>query len=323
MSRQPSKGIAGLWRRLTRRLGRSLYLDLGGAGATLLVAGSGRSGTTWLAEVLNHDNAYRYLFEPLHPAERESRRLLPPRLYARPGSRPPAVVSAVEAVMTGRIRDPWTDQYNLRLVATRRLVKEVWQNLLLGWVRQEYPEVRIALILRHPCAVADSQVQTGWDWRVDPGSFLSQPDLMDDHLEPYRVLLSSTEDPFERHLLTWCVENLVPLRQLAPATAYLAFYEHLRTDPWRELPPLFGFCGRPWDPSVIDRLAKPSALARSDWSPGEGHSPVGAWRSRVSPERMARAADLLATFGLDRLYDVRDPMPRIRGEEVLSAFSTA
>ena len=34
---------------------------------TVLIAGSGRSGTTWLSEILNYNNDYRSIFEPFYP----------------------------------------------------------------------------------------------------------------------------------------------------------------------------------------------------------------------------------------------------------------
>jgi len=34
----------------------------------VFVSGSGRSGTSWLANLCNYRNDFRYLFEPLNPA---------------------------------------------------------------------------------------------------------------------------------------------------------------------------------------------------------------------------------------------------------------
>ena len=324
MARQPVEGVPGLWRRLTRRLGRSLYLDLGsGAAATLLVAGSGRSGTTWLAEVVNQDNAYRYLFEPAHPEHGPQAREPAPRPYARPGSRDPALLALGRALAEGKVRDRWTDQYNRKLVARRRLVKDIWVNLLLGWLAEVYPGLRIVLVIRHPCAVADSQFATRWGWRVDPGQFAEQHELVEDHLEPYRGLLTRRPDPFDDYVVTWCVENLVPLRQLAPGRAHVAFYEHLTSEPERELPRLFRYAGRPWGGEVLAEVGRPSSVSRMDGTVTSGRSPIESWQARVSDGRLDRAGELLATFGLDRLYDARVPMPRIRGEEVLASFSTA
>ena len=33
----------------------------------VLISGSGRSGTSWLANICNYKNDFRYIFEPLNP----------------------------------------------------------------------------------------------------------------------------------------------------------------------------------------------------------------------------------------------------------------
>src|SRR5579872_7287496 len=43
----------------------------------VLIAGSGRSGTTWLAQVVNHDHSYRYYHEPFGPAVSPALRPVP------------------------------------------------------------------------------------------------------------------------------------------------------------------------------------------------------------------------------------------------------
>src|SRR5439155_18259088 len=109
--------------RVRRRMARRLFVDVaGGPRRTVLVAGSGRSGTTWLGELLTRGSATRYVFEPLHP------RLGPfpgefPRTYARPGS----AFDDEEAwarILSGRVRHPWVDQYAHAFLPRRRVVKD-------------------------------------------------------------------------------------------------------------------------------------------------------------------------------------------------------
>ena len=59
--------------RLPRLLG-GLHVDLarGDPGKTVFLAGTGRSGTTWLAGLINHDQSYRDVFEPFHPGKVEA-----------------------------------------------------------------------------------------------------------------------------------------------------------------------------------------------------------------------------------------------------------
>jgi hypothetical protein len=273
----------------------------------VLLAGSGRSGTTWLAELLTRSNRFRYLFEPLHPS-RTMPLGLPPRPYLRPAEAHTTLTETVEGMLTGRIRGRWVDQYNRKAVARRRLVKDVWANLTLGWVQARHPDTKIILVLRHPLAVAESQLATGWEWWTDPATLWSQPALVEDHLGPWRAVFDGLTDPLRRHVATWCVENAVPLCQLAPDNVYVACYEHLAAAPERELPPLFAFAGVRWDDRALAAVARPSSVAR------DGKASL----EHASTELVRWTADTLAAFGLDRVYG-EGPEPLVRDARALLA----
>jgi hypothetical protein len=207
-------------------------------------------------------------------------------------------------------------------MARRRLVKDIWLNLLLGWLAEAYPRLKIVLVLRHPCAVADSQFNTQWGWRADPTQFLGQPSLMQDHLEPYRALLAGQPDPFHDHVVTWCVETMVALRALERGRAFVAFYEQLWSEPERELRRVFAYAGRPWKPKVLKALELPSAVSRPDGTISMGRSPIESWRRTVSEERRKRADEILGSFGLDGIYRAEDSMPLASADDVLARLST-
>ena len=43
-----------------------MFIDTGNIKNTIFIAGSGRSGTTWLMEMINYKNQFRPIFEPFH-----------------------------------------------------------------------------------------------------------------------------------------------------------------------------------------------------------------------------------------------------------------
>ena len=57
--------IRGVGEQLRMR-SRGSWLDLGDWRRTVLLAGTGRSGTTWVEKVINHRNRFRVMFEPFH-----------------------------------------------------------------------------------------------------------------------------------------------------------------------------------------------------------------------------------------------------------------
>jgi hypothetical protein len=225
----------------------------------------------------------------------------------------------MEAILSGRVRSVWTDKYNRKRLGSRRLVKEVRGNLLLGWLHANFPEVPIVMVLRHPCAVVQSQLDLPWNWHLDLADFLAQSALMEDHLEPFRSLLSEPLSPFERHVVLWCVENYVPLRQFREGDLHLAFYEDLVMRPEAEIRRLFTFLGKPFDPSALAKLSRPSAVTRQNSAVRTGGDPVESWTATLAAAQVSQAVQLLSKFGLDRVYG-EAPMPRLdRADEALEA----
>ncbi len=275
---------------------------------TVFLAGTARSGTTWLSELVNHRNEYRYVFEPFDHRKVPQVAALGGRRYLRPDDDAPEAMSVAELVLSGRIRHPWTERFNRRLVADRRLVKDVRANLFLKWMHVRFPGMPIILLLRHPFAVALSYENQGWRGAVD--TLLAQEDLMEDYLGPYAEQAAGARDAFERALFIWCVETLVPLRQFREGEIHVAFYEKLVRSPEVELPLLFSFLGRPYDPSVLAVVRRPSLTARRSRAAGSGSGPRSGWKEGMSGERLERAREVVRLFGLDGLYtDDGIPVP--------------
>jgi len=128
-----------------------LYVDTaGGLENTIFLAGSGRSGTTWIAELMNFDNSYRFIFEPLHINRVPLAKPFGWRRYLRPDDDNPELLDSMKTILGGRFRNSWTDHFNRCWIPKKRLVKEIRANLLLGWLHKHFPQVRIVLLLRHP-----------------------------------------------------------------------------------------------------------------------------------------------------------------------------
>ena len=191
------------------------------------------------------------------------------------------------------------------MIAHRRLVKEIRANMMLGALHENFPEMRIVWLVRHPCAVAESALRMGW--RDHLGDMLAQPDLVSDHLEPMVGWLTDLRDPFERRIAQWSIEQLVPLRQLAPGQVHLMFYEDLVLYPEAEGGRLLAFMGETWDQEAARVVGRPSRLARPDGL-SRTANPASGWKNRVSEDSYRAALRIVARMGLERLYD-SDGMP--------------
>ena len=296
---------------LSRLLG-SLHVDLGKGDHrdSVFLAGSGRSGTTWLSEVINQGGSYRYVFEPFNPVRVSAFGHFKTKQYLRPGDVREEFLEPARLALTGGLRDPWTDRFNTRIVARRRLIKDIRANLLLAWMRANFPGMPIVLLLRHPCAVVTSRLALGWRDNLD--ETMEQRDLVEDFLLPMEGEIRAADDDFERHLFLWCIDNYVPLKQFGREGIHLAFYENLLAHPERELQSLFDYIGVDLDDYALGGLGRPSPLSRKDAPPPS----VDGWRANVDTRQARRAGEILNLFGLDRVYG-EGPMPDSSGARAM------
>lgn len=276
---------------------------------TIFLAGTARSGTTWVSELINARNEYRYIFEPFNPGRVPQMRAFGPRRYLRPGEENPELFSIAEDVVTGRIRNSWTERYNRRFITDERLVKDIRTNLMLKWLHDAFPEMPIVLLLRHPCAVANSYAQHGWHGSVSP--LLSQQNLVDDYLRPHLQAIGGARDSFERALFIWCIETLVPLKQFGGEGLHVVFYERLAEDAGAEMQRIYRFLQKPFDASVLTAADRPSRTSRRGSAIANGRNPATSWIGKVDSSRVERAREIVDMFGLDGIYgDGVMPNPR-------------
>jgi hypothetical protein len=294
---------------LSRLLG-GLHVDLGDHRSSVFLAGSGRSGTTWVSGLINHRNAYRFVFEPFRPDKVGICENFGRKQYLRSGDRREEYLGPARTILTGGLRSFWTDRFNEKLVARRRLIKDIRANLLLGWMRANFPGMPIVLLLRHPCAVVTSQRALGW--RDVLSETMEQEELVEDFLVPMEAEIRAARGGFERRLFTWCIENYVPLKQFEPGEIHLCFYEDFLTRPELELRRLFSFLGEDFDERVYPLLNRPSPLSRQAAS-------MDAWQRSVTGHQLERAVEILGLFGLDRVYG-EAPMPDPSGAHALMSL---
>lgn len=270
------------------------------------VVGDGRSGTTWVANLLNYRGDSRLLFEPFHPTKVRDVKSYPLFLYLRRDSQDPRLEQFYTDVFTGKLpTHRRIDQYNPHLFYRSRLVKDIFANLFLQWVDHRFPQIKKILVLRHPFAVAVSKKRnSSWKWMEDPRSLLKQRELMEDHLEPFRDLLEASLPRFERQVLLWCLFHYVPFRELKREQVHLVFYEELCQEPEAELRRLFDYLGEPLDEkdARLKKQLKSTFQVTSASAIVQGGDLIGSWRRSVTAPELEAGEQLLRRFGLHEIY---------------------
>ncbi|HEV8059391.1 MAG TPA: sulfotransferase [Gemmataceae bacterium] len=290
---------------------RGVFIDLSrDFRRSVFLAGDGRSGTTWLSEILNCDNRYRYLFEPFHPSFVPLVKHFRFFQYLRPDNQDESFLKPARRIVTGAYRSTRVDSLNKRCIATRRLIKDIFSNLFLKWLQVRFPEMPIILVVRHPCAVAASKMKLKeWIWSVNPRDFLDQPELMADYFEPFRGLIEETTDEFGKQILHWCLTHYVPFEQFRRGELHVVAYEHLCENREQEIRRLFAHVGREFDPKALEASSKPSATITQDSAVVRKVDLVSGWLDKISPEQRRRACEIMEAFGLKLYAD--DPMPLV------------
>ena len=172
-----------------------------------IVAGYGRSGTTWVLDVLAQANGLRTIFEPLHP-QAIARAAPHAHQYLGRHDEDESLKALFEHFLFGDVHSIWADYrirtgwLNPRLEKLRswkdvksagsrfgrgrkyyfryrnqrhrpqRIIKVIRGNMMIGWLQRTF-DARVVFMVRHPAAVVLSQSSSPRSW--DPEPYRARP----------------------------------------------------------------------------------------------------------------------------------------------------
>lgn len=269
-----------------------------------------RSGSTWLMELIWSQPGFKYCNQPLslfNPLVRRHLGIDRWEALYEPGS-----VATFERyfrdICDGRIRfsNPNPLRGHYRPVTHRIVFKELHGCAdRINWFRDTF-DSRVAYLLRHPIAVAisserfpllDGFLETGY-----------REHFSHDQLA-FAARIASSGTPLERGVLSWCLQNSVPLRQATEDWAVVT-YEQLVVDPEPVIHELSTKLLLPKPDRMREALAVPSVNVKIKSNEETQHllyetsaerrpDLVDKWRRKVDPSQEARAMDIVGTFELD------------------------
>ena len=277
---------------------------------TVLLSGTGRSGTTWVSHLINYNNEYRYIFEPFHQDKVDACSGFKYRQYLRPENESEYFINAAKVILSGNIRNSWTDRFNDKLISNKRLIKDIRAMHLLKWIYVNFPGIPIILIIRHPLAVAHSKMKLKWGTHLE--EFLAQSELMEDFLNPFEKQIKNAQTTFEKHIFLWCIENYVPLRQFNEGEILVVFYEKMCARPLEEMDKVVTFLDKKLNNRILGRLGTASEVCRKDSAIYTRENLISSWVKYFSVDQINKAVDILKMFGLNNIYS-RNPMPQEDG----------
>lgn len=275
---------------------------------SIIIDGVGRSGTTWLAEILADILHYRQIFEPFRPDKVEIFSEFQYKEYIPPSYRNDEYFNIFKRILAGKIKNRWINQDNRVFRAQGRIIKSIRASFFLKWIKNNFPEIPIIFMMRHPCAVTNSRTELGWS-QNELDLLLKQEKLVTDHLEPYLNVIKDAKTLIQKNACIWCIQNLIALNTMEPDDWFIITYEHLFMNPEDEIKNILMFIGyiKEFDISKIKNRHSLQTLKQSDIIT---HSnPLEAWKTKLSENDINDILNIVREFSLDNIYDI-EIMPK-------------
>jgi hypothetical protein len=302
----------------TQFLNRVLHFNnwLDNYNEVIWLLGDGRSGTTWIQNLINHKRNYRLVFEPFHPELIDAMDFIEPHQYLRSSDSHPGLEKITADIFSGRFMDERIDKFNRSFFYNGIIVKDIYANLLSCWARQRFPDVKIVLLIRNPFSVAISKSKkTDWLWTTEPLKLLNQPDLYEDYLEPFDDLIRKTSregDYIQCQILIWAIINYVPLCQFKQDEICVVFYEEVYANPVDEISRIMQFVKGENSRYRVNlstrQIKRPARVSGKESNIIRGTSPVDSWKDELTVQQIDAGMQILRCFGFENWYD-NESMP--------------
>jgi hypothetical protein len=292
----------------------------------LLVIGEGRSGTTWLANLLNFDHHYRMLFEPF-----QAENFRPPIAYKSEYPFPDsdgndAVDRHIQKVIRGNFISGHANVQFPKALYRGLLIKDISAQLIIDQLCDSAPGMRRTMIIRHPFAVAESKSKT-FSWPTDPSTFVSHDNPRRDEIEGQRDIIdkvAATGDPILIQILLWCLSTRFALSSRSISSFSLVFYEDLITHPKQELRRLFADLDllaryNENQQLIEDQLGHRSHVTFRNNAIENSRKQHAAWHNQWQPRTIDAGLQILEEFGFQNVYS-DDFSPLLGIDQLLSSM---
>lgn len=297
---------------------------------TVVIAGTERSGTTWLFELLAQMEGYRALHEPLTGNPFAQHHGFEVRNTIDPLDRPAVKTEYMRNVLRGVVPQPSCWRFSSKQNVQRAVdffrerkvvVKFVRANRMLMWLGQTFSPRGIIFIVRHPCAVVASMKhfarfkpdELRRDFGEDPVRQAVQETLPTAMYNRYQDILTSIDSYVGVLAALWCLDHVIPfhhhLKEGQRPPWHLVSYEEMVLDPLKVIQTFETHLGLPVDEGIRRRVRDESS---SVWKSQllEPQAQVEKWKTKLSRDEIDDVLAIVRAFGLDNLYD-DSPFPHL------------
>ncbi|MEM6630814.1 MAG: sulfotransferase domain-containing protein [Bacteroidota bacterium] len=287
----------------------------------ILVFGSGRSGTTWLSEILVKSVDHSVLInEPLKNAKsKEIDRLG----FTGWGQYIPEndqewkeAHYLFQKLFSGR----WFNPNHLHPINSLQEIplakwwvhKFIRGNLLMPWIINNFSVVKPIYIIRNPFAVVNSQLQhAGWGLAKNPdfpnGVQIPPFKYFNQFYQKYEEKFLKIRRIEELLALRWCMENEYILSHPYHNQKWITImYESLLRDPKAEITRISQALAIPFRQNEMKELRRPSKSAFDKDIPSDQSLQSSKWKQQLSPIQKEYIEKILDESDFKEIYSSKE-----------------
>lgn len=283
---------------------------------SIVISGHPRGGTTWLKEVICHNQNLFDLWEPLHPKilSEYARTQIDYFPYFLPEkNKNDLLLKYFSDITQGKYISEKLLQQNERFKDYNRcntiLIKFCRLSPLLPWVRAHFPELKILHVHRHPLAVISSQMRHG-AWNLKDAYDGYPVERLNNSFFPqffkqFEDVLNSVKTP-EEYLAVNYALNILPISfGFEHENIHMIKYETILSNPEKEMIKIFDFFNLKTPDNLKSIVAKPSATTKSGSAilSGENFNENKSYLKYLDNDQIERILNILAKFGFNKINE--------------------
>ena len=282
-------------------------LKRGDFSSVIWLIGDGRSGTTWIANLLNADKSYREMFEPFHPVKVTGAKTFQENMYIAPEDKNEDLYKYMQSIFNGSLTNLWVDKELPSKEFSGLLVKDVFANLHAKWAIRNFEKVKPILLIRNPLSVASSKYITRrWNWPAEPELYLADDKLMSTHLIGLDEVIKNVKkrnDFIEKQVLNWCIIHKVLTNQFSLTDIHVICYEEAYLNPKETIKSALEYAEKEKNNYLSEELLGASSIVSFKGSSiVEKKNPLTIWQENITEKQFLLSKDLLTEFGLSNWY---------------------
>jgi len=280
---------------------------------TILISGTGRSGSTWLAEMLRGLRGYKFLNEPFMDTPLRRRTYLDSTASA-----PPSLSVYIRRALRGQLWRSWKWRFEAdtpvgmlyEFATCRKVIAKFTRALrMVRWMHRHY-EVRGTIVLiRHPCAVISSMLRHGGGWHEDHLENLGESpieqvlgrNLPDGLCHRFEAAVASANHRYEVLAHLWSLDYHVAFFDTENERYpwVLVPYERLLTRGASELRRIADAMDLKLTDNVLQHVDVASASASDDLRTRDVEEQLSKWKTHLNDDQVERILSIVHAYGID------------------------